>query len=84
MARGEIQEDNASFTWKICDKDVVNNEVIIRYSASLDRYEYLSGNKVINKVEQWNKGTFKCSGIFRKKELDWKMVYLTRTGKKNT
>lgn len=81
LARGEIEEENPSFVWEINEADIIDNDITIRYSASLDQYDYISGNSIIRKIKKWSKGVYKHSGIFRKEEKDWKMVYLCRRGR---
>ena len=50
----------------------------IKYSTSKNKYV-----REIGKEEQhsWDKGVFEANSVFRKEEKDWRMVYLTRTGK---
>ncbi|KAG5876480.1 hypothetical protein JTB14_028954 [Gonioctena quinquepunctata] len=80
LARGEIQEPfkEALWLWRIDNKEIMDNTVTLRYSSVLDKYEYLSGGKVLKTITGWHKGAFKHSGVFRKEEKDWKMVYLAR------
>ncbi|KAJ8925931.1 hypothetical protein NQ315_009783 [Exocentrus adspersus] len=80
LARGEIQEEEQDplYIWEINENDVIDNKITIRYCTSSDTYEYISGGKVLRTVNKWNRGVFKYSGVFRKEEKDWKMVYLTR------
>ncbi|XP_018571005.1 peptide-N(4)-(N-acetyl-beta-glucosaminyl)asparagine amidase [Anoplophora glabripennis] len=79
LARGEIQDvEDPLYVWQIKEDDILDNSITIRYSPSLDKYEYISGGTIIREVEKWNNGVFKCSGVFRKEEMDWKMVYLCR------
>lgn len=61
--------------------DIINNSITIKYSASKNRYDYISGNIKIRELYNWNEGTYEHKNIFRKKEKDWKMVYLARNGK---
>lgn len=75
LGRGEAQTSNesANFVWFIS-----GDAGVIRYSSSLDEYEF-NGNV---KKKNWFSGVFEHNGVFRKEEKDWKMVYLCRNGKK--
>lgn len=78
LTRGEAQVDidneHSSFVWILSgDKNT------LRYSASLNKYEFLSNGNVISR-KGWSEGTFEQLGVFRKEERDWKMVYLARRG----
>ncbi|KAJ8941940.1 hypothetical protein NQ318_013273 [Aromia moschata] len=59
-------------------EEAVNNEVTLRYSATLDKYEFISGGERVVELKGWSEGTAEHSDMFRKEEKDWKMVYLTR------
>lgn len=77
LARGETQiDDNGheKYVWFLSA-----NENILRYSASLDQYEFV-GNNDVTIIKNWCAGVFEHKGVFRKEERDWKMVYLARRG----
>ncbi|CAG9861841.1 unnamed protein product [Phyllotreta striolata] len=80
IARGETDENGvqSQHVWKINPEDFVDNSVIIRYSAALNKYEYISGGRTIQVLNGWQNGIFESDKIFRKEEIDWKMVYLAR------
>lgn len=82
LARGEIQEDaNSSYVWTMTKDDTSLGDVTVRYSASLNFYEYVLGNGAIKiKLSEWHKGAFYSADVFRKEEKDWKMAYLARKG----
>lgn len=81
-ARREDRLDDAfePFIWKFFDEDLVENCVSIRYYTALDYYQF-DRIKFSKKLVQWWNAASEVEGIFRKKETDWKMVYLARTGK---
>ncbi|CAH1164743.1 unnamed protein product [Phaedon cochleariae] len=80
LARGEIQEESksSSYVWRINPADVSDGTVTIRYSSSLDKYECISGNRILGEVSGWDRGAYAQSGVFKKVEKDWKMTYLAR------
>ncbi|XP_050498889.1 peptide-N(4)-(N-acetyl-beta-glucosaminyl)asparagine amidase isoform X1 [Diabrotica virgifera virgifera] len=79
LARGEIQETASSeYIWQINSEDIIDDTVTIRYSPSINKYEYSSGGKLLNSLNDWSSGAFKHESVFRKEEKDWKMVYIAR------
>lgn len=82
LARKEVSEtgEERNYTWFVNSSDIVDNSVLIRYSASINRYEYISSNRKIKELVQWHEGAHEHSQIFRKEEKDWNMVYLARMG----
>lgn len=81
LFRGETQVSEISLhVWQINDNDIVNNSIILRYSPSLDKYKFTSGDKTLKEIDSWSKGAHEHFKIFRKEEKDWKMVYLARKG----
>lgn len=85
LARNEMSiiTEEQKWIWLVNSSDIVNNSITIRYSASLDRYDYISGNTKIKELCNWHEGAYEHQNLFRKKERDWKMVYLARNGKSN-
>ncbi|XP_064205332.1 peptide-N(4)-(N-acetyl-beta-glucosaminyl)asparagine amidase [Anguilla rostrata] len=49
----------------------------LQYSASGDRYVRVSGTPA--EMAGWESGAWCREAVFRKEELDWKMVYIART-----
>lgn len=82
LARKEVTDasEEYNFTWFVNSSDIVSDSIVIKYSATLNRYEYTSGNKKIKELHNWNEGAHEHSQIFRKVEKDWNMVYLARIG----
>lgn len=80
-ARGEIGCENLYF-WKFDNDDIVNNRLTVRYSASSDAYQFERGDGVVKVVKGWDSGILSYENVFRKEELDWKTVYLTRNGRR--
>ncbi|KAF5300863.1 hypothetical protein FQR65_LT09024 [Abscondita terminalis] len=78
LARGEIQVAS-SHCWNLKKSDTEVGKVTVRYSAALDRYEYIGVNGVVQSKSGWQTGVYDANNIFRKEEKDWKMVYLSRT-----
>uniref|UniRef100_A0A1Y1M5T0 Peptide-N(4)-(N-acetyl-beta-glucosaminyl)asparagine amidase n=1 Tax=Photinus pyralis TaxID=7054 RepID=A0A1Y1M5T0_PHOPY len=74
LMRGEIQPkiDSYVFVFK------GNETETVRYSAALDKYECAKKDGSVSSVNGWHAGAFNMTGIFRKEEKDWKMVYLAR------
>lgn len=80
LARGEQQINFTPFVWKFSN-ELLQNPLNFRYSSALNRYELSpENNSKPNDVQGWENGVFEITGIFRKQEKDWKMVYLCRTG----
>lgn len=82
LARKEISEtsEERKHVWIVNTDDILSDAITIKYSPSLNRYEYFSGDKKIKELLNWNDGAYEQKGIFRKEEKDWNMVYLARNG----
>jgi hypothetical protein len=80
LARGETdvaQKCACLFTWKPTQSELKAGKMHIQYSASRNKYVRRVG---MEEIEGWENGTFQVKSIFRKKEKDWKVTYLARTG----
>ncbi|XP_017780885.1 PREDICTED: peptide-N(4)-(N-acetyl-beta-glucosaminyl)asparagine amidase [Nicrophorus vespilloides] len=77
LSRCEIKEA-IGYVWKIHPVQIEGNQLILQYSCAKDAYELISNGEVIESVTGWSNGSFLSSGMFRKEEKDWKMVYLCR------
>lgn len=71
LARGEIQ--TKKFIWTPTKSEIANKKFKLQYSTAMDKYEH-DGTT----YEGWQNGVYSYSSLFRKKELDWKQVYLCR------
>lgn len=82
LARKEVSDTNEErqYTWFVNSSDIISNSITIKYSSSLNCYEYISGKRKIKEVRNWYEGAHEHSQIFRKEEKDWNMVYLARIG----
>lgn len=80
ISRGEIQDRNETkHIWIINKEGTSGDKVTLKYSVSLDQYEFITAkNKVVK--NGWKSGVFEQEDIFRKEEKDWKMTYLARKG----
>nr|CAI5816884.1 unnamed protein product [Callosobruchus analis] len=79
LSRGEIQSDVKAHIWSIHSSDLVDsNTISIKYCCAKDKYEYSSGNKILNGLQRWSSGAFNHQSVFRKVEDDWKMAYICR------
>lgn len=81
IARKEIEtHDERKHVWVVNNDDIVGDSITLKYSTTLNHYEYISGDKKIKELFSWNEGAYEHNQIFRKEEKDWNMVYLARNG----
>lgn len=80
LSRGETHAaDDIKHIWIINNEDASGNSITLRYSSSVDQYEYITTkNKIVK--NGWKSGIFEQEQVFRKEEKDWKMTYLARKG----
>lgn len=71
LARGEIQINQ--FFWTPTESEIANKKFELKYSTAMDKYIH---DNII--CEGWQNGVYSYSSLFRKEELDWKIVYLCR------
>lgn len=72
LARNELQKYK-QFVWTPTETEIANKKFELKYCAVSDIYMH---DNII--VEGWENGVYNSSSLFRKEELDWKMVYLCR------
>lgn len=71
LARGEIQ--TKQFIWTPTKTEIASKRFELKYSTAMDKYIH---DNIIYKG--WENGVYSYSSLFRKEELDWKIVYLCR------
>lgn len=80
LSRGETQAAPVSgYTFHINSSEEEKKEFVVKYSPAQDQYIRLNAEEAIPRG--WQSGVKAAKNIFRKRETDWKMVYLCRTGK---
>ena len=87
MSRSEVghcstSENNPSYVFKLTAQEINKKEFFLKYSPVTDSYirpinEDSSSSQIL---KHWKSGVNEVSQVFMKKEHDWKMVYLARTG----
>jgi peptide-N4-(N-acetyl-beta-glucosaminyl)asparagine amidase len=76
-SRGEgSRTTGAKHIFKPTRQELAAGKLHIRFSPRLNAYERVSDGMC---VRGWHAGTFEVRGVFKKEELDWKMVYLSRS-----
>lgn len=81
LARGEIQEPLAAYTWLLKPQNDTET-ITIQYSTVLNCYECLFDDESLNfTVNDWRSCCYHSADVFRKIEKDWEVVYLARTRK---
>nr|XP_040221705.2 peptide-N(4)-(N-acetyl-beta-glucosaminyl)asparagine amidase [Anopheles coluzzii] len=85
LQRGE-QQTNTRYMFIPTEEEVQAKQFNIRYCCATDCYErFLKGasnrvnERITEKSNGWESRQYVSRNIFRKEELDWKMVYLART-----
>ncbi|KAG8230480.1 hypothetical protein J437_LFUL013521 [Ladona fulva] len=81
LARGEMGCNMELFKphiWQLTENERDAKILTVKYSCALDKYVKLVGGNA-TEIEGWKNGLFEVNSVFRKKEDDWKMVYLART-----
>lgn len=83
LDRGEIQSEELPKLpklegWHINPSDLINDSATIRYSATKDVYEFLTGGVVKGSRKKWSEGCYTHFNLIRKEERDWKQVYIAR------
>ncbi|KAK8385575.1 hypothetical protein O3P69_016384 [Scylla paramamosain] len=78
LSRGETQAASVSgYTFHINSSEEMKKEFVVKYSPAQDQYIRLNAEEAIPKG--WQSGVNAAKNISRKREADWKMVYLCRT-----
>lgn len=79
LSRGEtsVASEHEPYIWKPTKSEIEKKEMHIQFLPGLDQYRRGPNSKE-GPVLGWQNGASNVNSIFRKEEVDWKMVYLAR------
>ena len=81
LARGETGSSSVSncSSFQLTEGEIAAKTFHVEFDVVEDAYIRVSDNKSV--VKGWQNCVKESENVARKEELDWKMVYLARTGK---
>ncbi|XP_028673986.2 peptide-N(4)-(N-acetyl-beta-glucosaminyl)asparagine amidase isoform X3 [Erpetoichthys calabaricus] len=84
VARGETKSQSASkaFVFTPSEEERKHKLFHLQYNTAKDCYIRVSNNK--EQINGWDNGVWSLESVYRKTEMDWKMVYLARIEKSDS
>lgn len=79
IQRGEVGTDTSCqrIAFEPSVEEIASKVFHVKYCTAADKYMRVS--TLNTEIDGWKAGVWEMQNIFRKTEMDWKMVYLSRT-----
>lgn len=81
MSESSADQEKPGFVFRPSSEEVEKLSFVLEYYSALDEYRRPVASKEFSKIPNWQSCVFETQNVFRKTELDWKMVYLARKEK---
>jgi len=81
MSESSAEQEKPGFIFRPSSEEIEKLSFVLEYYSALDEYRRPESSKEFSKISNWQSSVFETQNVFRKTELDWKMVYLARKEK---